>query len=379
MSMFPTIETINDVLPYIEGRPEFRVTEKDWYTTINYMVAHDDTFDCPIRTECRGLIFDKSGKLISRPYHKFFNVGEKSYTSLDNVDLSEPHVILDKLDGSMIRPIPFDCGFRLGTKAGVTDVAMNAEVYIADKPNYSEFIEFMLAEGYTPIFEWISEENRIVVDYKTEDLILTAVRSNISGEYLSYGYIREVASEYNIPVVGTIENNCGWDVSKFVDTIRGCVDDVEGIIIRFNDGRMLKVKTVDYVFRHRSKETIRREKDIIALVLNDSVDDVLPLLESKSRDRLVAFASEFNEAISNFSDTLTDIFEEGYLKYPNAKDFAVEYVNAEHSRYSNFLFKMFRLGGSSTCRDIVIEYLLANISTSTKVDSVRWVFGGLSW
>jgi hypothetical protein len=35
---FPEIKTIQDVLPHIEGRDEFRVMDKDWYTVINYMV-----------------------------------------------------------------------------------------------------------------------------------------------------------------------------------------------------------------------------------------------------------------------------------------------------------------------------------------------------
>jgi hypothetical protein len=41
---FPEINHINDVLPHIEGRPEFRVMEKDWYSVINYAVAFEETF-----------------------------------------------------------------------------------------------------------------------------------------------------------------------------------------------------------------------------------------------------------------------------------------------------------------------------------------------
>jgi hypothetical protein len=78
--LFPSIEHIDDVLPHVENWPEFRVIEKDFYTVINYMVSNLDTFmdinndphGMVIRRECRGLIFDsETGKLISRPYHKF--------------------------------------------------------------------------------------------------------------------------------------------------------------------------------------------------------------------------------------------------------------------------------------------------------------------
>lgn len=205
---FPEINHIDDVIPHIENRTEFRVMVKDWYTVIRYMVSLEDTFslvcdiaydgvlslvsdesqhNMKIRRECRGLIFDtETGALISRPYHKFFNAGEKEETQLDKINLYEPHVVLEKLDGSMIRPIPTKEGFLLGTKAGVTDTAMNAEVFIADKSHYRLFINYCIENGLTPIFEWVSRKNRIVVDYPEDNLILTAIRKNTTGEYLPY-------------------------------------------------------------------------------------------------------------------------------------------------------------------------------------------------
>jgi len=62
-----------------------------------------------IRRECRGLIFDaKTGELLSRRFHKFFNINEKEESMLENMtDLSGGHIILEKLDGSMIGTIEF--------------------------------------------------------------------------------------------------------------------------------------------------------------------------------------------------------------------------------------------------------------------------------
>jgi tRNA splicing ligase len=104
---FPEIKTIQDVLPHIKDRDEFRVMEKEGYTVIQYMVALEDTFKwddndpvgSSVRRECRGLIFDDNGVLISRPYNKFFNAGEKEETQLNRINLYEPHVVLEKLDG----------------------------------------------------------------------------------------------------------------------------------------------------------------------------------------------------------------------------------------------------------------------------------------
>src|SRR4051812_25344280 len=103
-SGFPTIRHIEDVLPHIEGRSEFAVKRRDGYTAIDYNFAGADTFNEPIRRECRGIKFDADGRIIGRPYHKFFNLGEKPETQSHVIDWSAGHVILEKLDGSMVHP-----------------------------------------------------------------------------------------------------------------------------------------------------------------------------------------------------------------------------------------------------------------------------------
>jgi RNA ligase len=379
---FPLISHINDVKPYIEGKEEFRIFEKDWYDVVNYVVAHDETFDCPMRTECRGLIFDKSGKLISRPYHKFFNVNEKPHTRMEKIDLSEPHVILEKLDGSMIRPIPCDTGFRLATKAGVTDVAMNAEVFIADKPEYSRFIEYCLNNGFTPIFEWCSRKNRIVVDYPEDKLILTAIRLNYSGSYVRWKNVLkelEICGFSSIPVVKTISCDNNTDISKVVDQVRKWEDD-EGVIIRFDNGHMVKIKADDYVLRHKCKESLCQEKNVLSIIIDDSVDDIVPLLEKSEsdRERLFKFQEDFWKEISKFEDEITSMYVKGNDKFPDQKEFAVEYVQKQvPSKYAPFMFKMRNSGDGPF--DITMNHIKKNLGTQSKVDSVRWIFGGLKW
>lgn len=129
--IFPAIHTINDVLPHIEGFDEIIVAEREGYKVINYMVSTprlwDRTPGWEIRRECRGLIFDDTGHIMSRPFHKFFNLGEKEETLAQRVDIRRKHVVLDKMDGSMIRPILVHGALRLATKMGVTDIAIVAE------------------------------------------------------------------------------------------------------------------------------------------------------------------------------------------------------------------------------------------------------------
>jgi RNA ligase len=189
---FPVIDHLDDVRPAIAGRDEFIIAERDWGYVVNYMVAMTDTFPAieskldSIRRECRGLLFHKDGRIMSRRLHKFFNVNERDETQFHGIDWNHPHVILEKLDGSMITPVVTDAGLRWGTKMGITDVGMGAELFVAENPQYQELAQWCIDNGKTPIFEWTSRKQRIVIDYEEDNLVLIAVRDNITGEYLPY-------------------------------------------------------------------------------------------------------------------------------------------------------------------------------------------------
>lgn len=382
---FPVINNLKEVVHHIGDWEEFKVMEKDWYTVVNYVVSFEKTFsfvprrsvlNAKIRRECRGLIFDtETGDLISRPYHKFFNVGERDETQLDNVDLTKPHIVLEKLDGSMIRPIPTKEGFRLATKAGITEVAMNAEVFIADKPNYSDFIQLMISRviGATPIFEWCSRKNRIVVDYPDDQLILTAIRDNISGKYLPYETLVGWGSYYNIPVVKSIAGN-ETDITRVVEHIRKW-DDGEGVVIRFEDGHMVKIKADDYVLRHKSKDAINQEKNVIETIITDSVDDLIPLLTPEDADRIRKFEKAFWKSLE---DVATDIHD-AYMqidKGQDQKEFATVAVPSVLSHYQPFMFKL-RKG--IPVRDLLVEQIGKSLSSQSKIDNARWMWGNLNW
>jgi len=382
---FPEITHIDNVIPHIEDRPEFKVMDKGWYTVINYMVAFEDTFSLIrhrthynmwMRRECRGLIFDNAtGQLISRPYHKFFNVGEREETQIDKLNLSASHIVLEKLDGSMIRPIPTPEGFRLGTKAGITDVAMNAEVFIGDKPHYGTFIKKCIQKGTTPIFEWCSRKNRIVVDYPKDNLILTGIRYNDTGKYVQYQTMNTYATAWNIPVVKAIAGD-ETDLTKIVDHIRKW-DDGEGVVIRFDDGHMVKVKADDYVLRHKSKEQINQEKNVLQVILDDSVDDVVPLLTPDDATRLKAFQNAFWLAVDDLASEMADMYNAGCLMYPDRKDFATQFVQTKILPIHAPI--MYAMKGGKGSRQTIVDMISKSLTTQTKIDQNRWLFGGLSW
>ncbi len=387
---FPDLNHIRDVLPHIEGRDEFRVMQKDWYTVINYAVAFEDTFsldsekshyNMTIRRECRGLIFDTAtGQLISRPYHKFFNAGEKDETQLNKINLYEPHVVLEKLDGSMIRPIPTADGFHLATKAGITDVAMNAEVFIADKPHYAQFINKCIQKGTTPIFEWCSRKNRIVIDYPEDQLILTAMRYVFEGSYVTYEVMKNYATAWGIPVVKAFAWNTGGKIDEKIEEVVDHIrkwDDGEGVVIRFDDGHMVKIKADDYVLRHKSKDNISQEKNVLQTILDDSVDDLVPLLTPEDADRIQRFQKAFWASVEDVSYEMAQKFLSGNTVYPDKKDFAVEFVQKKVDPTHAPL--MYGMKGGKGSRGILVEMIEKSLSSQSKIDSARWMWGNLKW
>ena len=374
---FPIINNINDVLPHIEGKEEFAVMYNEGYTVIKYNVAFENTFQwddtdplgSAIRRECRGLIFNsKTGDLISRPYHKFFNTNEREETQLEKINLNEPHIVLEKLDGSMIHPIPTEDWFSLATKSGITDISQQAENFIVDKPEYSFFINMCISQNATPIFEWISRKNRIVIDYPEDNLILTAVRWNSNGSYVPYNEIVEYQKKFNIPVVKAIAGD-ETDLQKIVDHIRKW-DDGEGVVIRFDTGHMVKIKADYYVLRHKIKEQVSQEKNVIKILLEDGLDDLVPLLAENDVKLLQNFQKLFWKGVDEVSVELQEIYSRSD-ENQSQKDFALFFVQSLLPKYQPFMFNM-RKGMS--VKDLLIEKISKSLSTSTTVEKARWMW-----
>lgn len=100
MNIFPTITNLDEFKANVGDIPgiEFK-TNEDGYTVASYYILDSKVFDNPYARECRGITFDKNGKLVSRPFHKFFNLGEKEATLEQNLDWNNVATVMDKRDG----------------------------------------------------------------------------------------------------------------------------------------------------------------------------------------------------------------------------------------------------------------------------------------
>lgn len=370
---FPKIKHINDVLPAIEHHEEFIVAKKEGYTVIQYAVRKDDTFILQnnndeygkIRRECRGLIFDENGNLISRPFHKFFNLNEIEETQIKNIDFSKNHVIQEKCDGSMIRPFFVNDQMRLGTKMGITDVSIQAEKWLESKIEIKNWIIEQLNDNKTPIFEWVSPNNQIVVFYETSDLILLDIRDNYTGKYFG---IDPNFPGTAVKQFGEINNN----INEYIEKVSNETER-EGDVICFSNGDKLKIKNHWYVRIHKIKEKITNDRHIVDLMLNSELDDIIPELPMCDVTRIRNFEHRFWRSYNSKYAYLESVINTIRNKYQdNRKEIALNFdKECADESIKKFMFGML---SNKALNDMLLQHVQKNIGSNTKFSELmNWL------
>lgn len=357
---FPVIRTINAILPFIENKPEIARIEKDGYTVFDYLYVGENTFDNPVARECRGIKFDSKGNIIARPFHKFFNLNETDETKFENQDWSKPFVVMNKWDGSMIHPALVNGEFVFMTRKGVTDVALQAMKeceYDKDK-----MID-MLKDGFTPIYEYISPNNKIVIHYPEPKLIPINCRYMTTGQYLS----NRQPDQFT---------NKKWHIDELLTSVK-TASDIEGIVIQsFNPPRFIKFKADDYVALHRVLDETAHEKRVLALIMDDKLDDVLPLVTPDRAEHLKKYARIVNKELSRKAEFIIKYIEK--REKLSQKDFAIEVQQMfKNKEFHGFFFKARTIShlGRHAVLAMIKEYFKKTLTTQMKVDVWRNFLG----
>ena len=275
--MFPVIKHINDLLPFIEGNPQFRVQEQPNGTTVVcYMLQDEDTFrgeHDAFYKECRGITFRADGTVASRTLHKFQNVGENDQTQPDQIPWNRIARIMDKRDGSMITFLEINGQIMGKTKKTFTsNEAKAATEFLHEDLRKVEWVRDCLRQGFTPTFEWTSPRFPIVLTYEKDELTLLQLRHNESGMYPMFTMTNpNFASEVPFPIVENLRDQFkdARDLLELAKTAEG----IEGWIIQDDNGQMWKIKTKWYCDLHHAV-TFTRWRDVARLVAEDKADDL---------------------------------------------------------------------------------------------------------
>lgn len=191
----------------------------------------------PVTRCCRGLITNLDGRIVARPFAKFFNHGE------ENTELPDGAVqVTDKLDGSLGILYPTEYGHAIATRGSFSS---NQALHATKIWRERYAARFEPNREWTYLFEIIYPANRIVVDYNgLDDLVLIGAVEIETGRSVT---LQDATKGWPGPVVEEFEHqSLAEALSAPARPGR------EGVVVHFveSDTRV-KIKHEEYVRMHR--------------------------------------------------------------------------------------------------------------------------------
>jgi len=197
---------------------------------------------------CRGLIvvvgpngLDEDAVVLARPFNKFHNLNTAGVPETLEANLpNEAPLVTAKLDGSMGVLYQYKGEWGIATRGSFdSDQARWATKWYRESPFKPDW-----NEAYTPVFEIIYAENRIVVDYDFEGMFLLSMVEVATGHEVTREMMEEYAHKNMIPAV-----------PKFAKTLAQCAAEdnpnEEGYVLTYSNNVKVKVKFAEYVRLHR--------------------------------------------------------------------------------------------------------------------------------
>jgi RNA ligase len=238
-----------------------------------------------ITLSCRGLIINESnGEIMARPFPKFFNYGELPEYEQD-IPFSEVPEFTEKLDGSLGISYKVEGKTYWSTRGSFTsEQAKTAQLIWDDK-----YSKVKIPDELTLLVEIIHPSTRVVVDYNgMSDLIIIGAVNRFTGEDYEYGKLLALGNSLGIKVTPqkhlTLE-----EAVKLKSTIDY---NNEGWVLRWSNGKRLKVKGDNYMDVHK-----------LAYGLSDKVKTEY-WKDGKIEDLILKMPEEFREEIEGFKSTL---------------------------------------------------------------------------
>src|SRR5579863_10134244 len=129
------------------------------------------TFERAWQTEytrnARGIIFEKkTGRLVAKPFPKFFNLGEQEETQILNFP-KEPYRVFEKADGSLGIVYYYKGQWNVATRG-----SLSSEQAIKAQEMLEKYNTGALNVAYTFLVEIIYPENKIIVNYGDDEKLV---------------------------------------------------------------------------------------------------------------------------------------------------------------------------------------------------------------
>lgn len=301
--------TLGEDAPFYESK--FVVEGYD-VSIFNYRIAQYSDFADNSAFEMRGLtfVFQEDGSLFNRYLllHKFFNlnqVPESQYSLIKDLAIRS---IYNKEDGSVASFIRLPNGSVLGKSkmSFESDQASGINRLYRSNADLKRFVDWSLDNDYVAVFEYVAPNNRIVLRYLEEELILLRLRDNKTGEYLDLSRFSKEIGSLKIAPSDVVA------LDELVE-LSHSIDDKEGWIIEFSNGLFIKIKTAWYASLHGLlTNDLYRENVLVRYVLDEKIDDVLgqiPEGEAEAHARIEKIIAVVKNAVSEKSKDIGKSYE----------------------------------------------------------------------
>lgn len=279
----------------------------------DYTAALRQWNDVTLRT--RGLVVNEDNEIVARGFNKFFNLSEVQHMGID-VDLDEPGVIMDKLDGSLGLVYRHNGKWKVSTAGGLSsEQAIHATNVMNERYSDTEHVD-----GKTMLVEIIYPENKIVTNYGDKDDLFLLGGADNNGYWIS-------KDEFNYT---------GPQVDMKRGTIREALntrdpeDGTEGFIVRLDSGLMVKIKYPKYLELHKAKYSFSKKKIWESMIdgnfsetlasLPDEFHDDAKAMKKDIENKQKKILNSVDEEISRIPDSIIDRKSKAIWIQKNVKD-----------------------------------------------------------
>ncbi len=216
---------------------------------------------------CRGLILNKNGEIVARPFAKFFNWEELKTAQIPN----ESFEVYEKMDGSLgilywLNDVPY-----IATRGSFTSEQAIIGTEILHSKYADSFQYFDRSKTY--LFEIIYPENRIVLDYGNErKLVLLAIIDTKTGDETNVETWHALSPPHalSLPIVKKYDGFNDFNELKKINATNK-----EGFVIKFKNGFRFKIKFEEYIRLHRILTNVSNKDIWECLAENKPFDEFL--------------------------------------------------------------------------------------------------------
>jgi len=285
-------------------------------------VQYESLWD-EVTLAARGLVTDGSGRVVARPFSKFFNVEEGKHTPTQDFE------VFEKMDGSLGIVFVYEGQVVYATRGSFASDQAKWMADWGDRYNFSHII----VEGYTYLFEIIFAQNMIVVNYGGESrLVLLGVIKIDTGEETSWDDL------------STFD---GWELVKRYDgisdytTLKGMVkNNQEGFVVRFSNGDRVKIKGEEYLRLHRIMTNLSTTAIWEVLSNGGDILSTLTDVPDEFYDKIHQYSNELMDKYISLENEYHFIFK--ILGRSDDFEFRAGFAErAKRYKYPAILFKMY--------------------------------------